>query len=101
MKTNFYAGIYDETKLLCVLYGHMKGITHLKFSPNGTLLFSGVRGSGEIICWDLRNPGTALYKLNRVVKTQQRIYFDFAADGKYVISGAYDCISLFNLVLLL
>lgn len=42
-----------------------------------------------MICWDLRNPGTALYKLERVVKTQQRIYFDISADSKYVYSGLY------------
>ncbi|XP_065210193.1 telomerase Cajal body protein 1 [Planococcus citri] len=81
-------GIYDEAQLLCMLYGHTKGITYLKFSPNGTFLFSGVRGEKEIICWDLRNPGTALYKLNRAVKTQQRIYFDLTADGKYIVSGS-------------
>lgn len=84
---HYFSGIYDGKQLLCLLFGHIKGVTHLKFSPDGLLLYSGARGNKDIICWDLRNPGTALYKLERIVKTQQRIYFDLTPDGRHILSG--------------
>ncbi len=30
----------------------------------------------EILCWDLRNPGSILFTVKRDVQTNQRIYFD-------------------------
>lgn len=57
------------------------------FSPDGTKLFTGGRKDPEIICWDLRNPGTVLFILNRTVLTNQRIYFDITPNGQYVFSG--------------
>lgn len=32
----------------------MGGVTHLKFAPNGRLLFSGSRKDAAIVCWDIR-----------------------------------------------
>ena len=32
----------------------MGGVTHLKFAPNGRLLFSGSRKDTAIVCWDIR-----------------------------------------------
>lgn len=32
----------------------MGGVTHLKFAPNGRLLFSGSRKDATIVCWDIR-----------------------------------------------
>ena len=32
----------------------MGGVTHLKFAPDGRLLFSGSRKDNEIVCWDIR-----------------------------------------------
>jgi len=30
------------------------GVTHLKFAPDGRLLFSGSRKDENIVCWDIR-----------------------------------------------
>lgn len=32
----------------------MGGVTHLKFAPDGRLLYSGSRKDDEIVCWDIR-----------------------------------------------
>ena len=72
--------------------GHSGGITHLVFSANGNYLFSGgrkvenmvsqltldnhVSQDPNILCWDLRNPGSVLMKMQRIVETNQRMYFD-------------------------
>lgn len=70
-----------------MLTGQHGGLTHLKFSNDGLRLFSGGRMDSEIICWDIRNPGVVLSTYKRVVKTNQRIYFDMSLDDKYLISG--------------
>nr|CAG4649362.1 EOG090X06W9 [Scapholeberis mucronata] len=82
-------GLYSEPDgtALCVLEGHRGGVTHLKFSPDGLVLYSGGRKDPEILCWDLRNPGQVLYTINRTVETNQRIYFDLDPSGRYLISG--------------
>lgn len=37
-------GLYhDDGSVLCILQGHLGGVTHLKFSSDGTKLFSGGR----------------------------------------------------------
>ena len=77
-----------RAQLLCVLEGQKGGITHIKFSPDGTKLLAGARKDDEISVWDMRNPGTLYSTLNRTVQTNQRIYFDVSSDGKYVISGS-------------
>ncbi|XP_049852930.1 telomerase Cajal body protein 1-like isoform X2 [Schistocerca gregaria] len=82
-------GLYSEPdgQLLCFLKGQKGGVTHIAFSPDGTKLLSGGRKDSEIICWDLRNPGTVLFVLQREVTTNQRIYFDISPNGCYVMSG--------------
>nr|CAG4643232.1 EOG090X06W9 [Ilyocryptus agilis] len=83
------AGLYSEPDgaALCVLEGHRGGVTHLKFSPDGLVLYSGGRKDREILCWDLRNPGRVLFTVNRTVETNQRIYFDLDPSGRYLITG--------------
>ncbi len=65
--TNVYAlgsfsrtlGVYLEPKaqLLCLLEGQKGGITHVKFSADGSKLLAGGRKDDEILVWDMRNPG--------------------------------------------
>ena len=52
-------------------------------------MYSGGRKDDEILCWDLRNPGTRLYTLKREVSTNQRIGFDLTKSG-YIVSGGTD-----------
>nr|CAD7587841.1 unnamed protein product [Timema genevievae] len=83
------AGLYCEPDgaMLCILQGHTGGVTHLQFSPDGTKLYSGGRKDTEILCWDMRYPGTFLYTMHRTVQTNQRVYFDLTSDGRYLLSG--------------
>ena len=107
----FTKGLYSEPDgtALCVLEGHRGGVTHVKFSPDGIVLYSGGRKDPEIlwynyfslrysrlllnstitgsISWDLRNPGHVLFTMNRVIETNQRIYFDLDPSGRYLITG--------------
>ena len=46
---------------LCYLDGQKGGITHIKFSNDGTKLLAGGRKDNEILIWDMRNPGKMLF----------------------------------------
>lgn len=84
--------LYEEPagSMVCMFEGQQGGVTQVKFSPDGTKLYSGGRKDNEILCWDLRNPGQILFSLLRSVLTNQRIYFDITRDGRYVVSGSSD-----------
>jgi telomerase Cajal body protein 1 len=97
MAAGSYSGIaalYDyriPTQQLAVLEGHTGGITHLKFSPCGTYLYTGARKDSLIYCWDARNMSGAMYQLQRDVNTtNQRIYFDIEPCGRHLASGGED-----------
>ncbi|XP_051900831.1 telomerase Cajal body protein 1 [Pristis pectinata] len=82
-------GLYtrDEGTVLSILQGHQGGVTHVVFSPDGNLLYSGGRKDPEVLCWDLRQPGKVLFSMLRSATTNQRMYFDLELSGRYVISG--------------
>lgn len=84
--------LYSEPKgdMMCMFQGQIGGITHIKFSQDGTKLYSGGRKDPEILCWDIRNPGVILFTLQRNVTTNQRMYFDLDSTGRYVMSGNQD-----------
>uniref|UniRef100_A0A023GJU8 WD repeat-containing protein 79 n=1 Tax=Amblyomma triste TaxID=251400 RepID=A0A023GJU8_AMBTT len=81
--------VYSESDgaLQFILSGHHGGVTHLSFSPDGQMLYSGSRKDSEILCWDLRNLGKVLYCMKRTVTTHQRMYFDLSRCGNYLVSG--------------
>lgn len=58
-----------------VLQGQSGGVTHLKFSNDGNVLYSGGRKDCEIVAWDLRNLGRVLASYKRICDTNQKIYF--------------------------
>ncbi|XP_021939349.1 telomerase Cajal body protein 1 isoform X2 [Zootermopsis nevadensis] len=94
-------GVYSEPNgsVLCLLLGHSGGITHLQFSPDGTKLLSGGRKDSEVICWDIRNPGTVLFSVQRDVATNQRMYFDITPDSRYLVSGNTNgCVSVWDML---
>ncbi|XP_060602339.1 telomerase Cajal body protein 1-like [Ruditapes philippinarum] len=84
--------LYSEPagSMVCMFEGQHGGVTEVKFSPDGTKLYSGGRKDNEIICWDMRNPGQILFSVLRTVITNQRIYFDITSDSKYLLSGSHD-----------
>ncbi|CAF4453424.1 unnamed protein product, partial [Adineta steineri] len=82
-------GIYGDMngELIAVLHGHVGGITHIQFSPDGNQLYSGARKDGMILCWDMRNLGEILHTFQRHVGTNQRIYFDFDPSFTTLVTG--------------
>lgn len=83
-------GLYnlERNNLFCRIDGDMGGVTQVKFSSCGTKLFSGSRKNNEILCWDIRNPGTLLCGYKREVSTSQRIYFDLEPhSSSFLVSG--------------
>lgn len=94
----YAAGCYDRTvglyssqgDRLCVLKGQVGGITQVTFTKDGTKLFAGGRKDNEVLCWDLRQPGTVLYTLQREVNTNQTIQFSLSPCEKYISSANTD-----------
>ena len=70
----------------------------MKFSDDGTKLFTGSRKENELFVWDLRYLSTVLYSLKRQSNTNQRIYFDTNYHTDYLVTGNQDgLISFFDL----
>jgi len=92
----FAAGSYDRTvglysvqgERLCVLKGQQGGVTQVSFSQDGMKLLTGGRKDNEIICWDLRQPGSVLWTVNRIVSTNQTVAF--SQRDNYLGSGGTD-----------
>ncbi|XP_006112202.1 telomerase Cajal body protein 1 [Pelodiscus sinensis] len=82
-------GLYSRAEgvLLAMLQGHRGGVTHTLFSPDGTCLFTGGRKDPKILCWDLRQPDRVLFSMQRMVATNQRLYFDLEPSGRFLVSG--------------
>lgn len=87
------AALYDcRTKeQLCLLEGHVGGVTHVAFSADGNYLYTGARKDGCIYCWDARNASGVLYTIHRQAgSTNQRIYFDIEPAGRHLATGGED-----------
>ncbi|XP_054254885.1 telomerase Cajal body protein 1, partial [Indicator indicator] len=63
------------------------GPTHLRFSPDGNLLYAGGRKDTHIRCWDLRRPERPLLAAERKVTTNQRLTFDLDPSGRFLLAG--------------
>jgi len=92
------AGCYNKTtglysvdgQLLCLLTGQAGGVTQVLFSRDGSTLFTGARKDGEIICWDLRQPGKVLFTAQREAATNQRIQLCNSPCGQFLLSASTD-----------
>ncbi|KAL1926903.1 hypothetical protein VTP01DRAFT_5233 [Rhizomucor pusillus] len=82
-------GIYEEaSNQLCFkLTGIQGGVTQVRFSLDGSLLFSASRVANTISCWDIRSTGNVLYELPRPGRTNQRIHFDLDPSGRVLVTG--------------
>ena len=89
---NRSTGLYsrDSGQLLCLLTGQRGGVTQVTFSRDGTRLYTGARRDGEIVCWDLREPGKVLFTLQREVSTNQRVQFSLSPCGGFLVSANTD-----------
>ncbi|XP_039256888.2 telomerase Cajal body protein 1-like [Styela clava] len=100
-------GSYDGTvalysskngELISIFNAKNKGITQVKFSPDGNRLYTGSRKDNAIVCWDVRFLNGDLFHLERTVDTNQRVYFDLVSgvlseeilSENTVISGGTD-----------
>ncbi|KAF3784705.1 Telomerase Cajal body protein 1 [Nymphaea thermarum] len=91
------AGSYSQTtaiyaentmELLYLLHGQLGGVTQVLFSKDGNYLYTGGRKDPYILCWDVRNTVSILYKLYRSSEsTNQRIAFDIEPCGAHLGTG--------------
>lgn len=95
----YAAGCYNRTtglycrssgQLLCLLAGQRGGVTQVTFSSCGTFLYTGGRKDPEILCWDLRRPGTLLATLAREAATNQRTQFTLSPCSGLLASANTD-----------
>lgn len=70
--------------------GHSGGITQLRVSFDGTLLYSGARKDNVIQCRDLRKFEDILYEFPRVCTTNQRMHFDLPYEEDFLCTGNTD-----------
>lgn len=70
--------------------GHEGGVTQVRFSYDGTLLYSGARKDNFIICRDLRNFKEILHRFPRKCTTNQRVHFDLPYEEDYLATGNTD-----------
>ena len=86
-------GMFDvhSRGMMCVLEGHVGGITHMEFSADGNYLYTGARKDGSIYCWDVRNLSGSVYQIERESKrTNQKITFYIEPAGRCLASGGDD-----------
>ncbi|XP_055855225.1 telomerase Cajal body protein 1 homolog [Episyrphus balteatus] len=69
------------------LFGHNGGITFLKYSNDGNVLFSGARKDNGLCLWDMRDFSKPMAVLSRSVSSNQRIYFDLSPQNEWLLSG--------------
>lgn len=82
-----------------------KGVTHIKWSFDGTVLYIGGRKSAEIVAFDLRlvakNPKgcTPLVRFERHAYTFQRLTFDLVGHS-HLVSGTSDsnCVNVYDII---
>ena len=85
-------GLYVDSSptMLCALGGHRGGVTHVRFSHDGTYLFSGARQDDAILCYDVRRSQAPLASFERRCATNQRIGFDLSPDSRALLTGGED-----------
>ncbi|GES93892.1 telomerase Cajal body protein 1-like [Rhizophagus clarus] len=89
-------GLYDESnnELCCILQGteneSIGDTIQVQFSRDGKYLFSSSRKDNYIRCWDIRNTGEILFKLERNGNTNQRLSFDLDITGSFLATGSLD-----------
>lgn len=90
-----YAGstyVYEKTSgsVVCSLDAHQAGVTHVRFSPDATRLWTGGRRDNFLLEWDLRML-RVLARYERTCDTNQRYRFDISpVDGRFLATGARD-----------
>ncbi|KAI7823943.1 WD40-repeat-containing domain protein [Kickxella alabastrina] len=76
-------------------YGGRAGVGHMRWSPNGRVLWAESRGAARhIVAWDIRDMRGPLAVIPkpagpamRGVAAQQRMQFDFDMGGRFLVTG--------------
>lgn len=66
------------------------GVTYLRWSPCGNMLWVGGRKHNDVICWDVRHTRSEVGRISRYLNTNQRMTFDIDPWGKYLATGTQD-----------
>jgi len=82
-----YATHEASPNVLTVFPAQHGGVTQVKFSPDGTRLFTAARKDNNIYCWDVRATGQVLMSFTRDSDTNQHIEFDIDPTGRYLATG--------------
>ncbi|WKX96039.1 hypothetical protein Q1695_012479 [Nippostrongylus brasiliensis] len=93
-------GLYSDrsNSLECMFSTDANAITDLRYSYDGQRLFVAPRKAENILCYDMRIPGTLLYSMRRPFNTNQRVCFDIESADRYLFSGTSDgCLVVFDL----
>ncbi|KJH45133.1 hypothetical protein DICVIV_08828 [Dictyocaulus viviparus] len=85
-------GFYSDrtNSLECMFPSESTGITDIHYSYDGKLLFVALRKKNEILCYDMRMPGSLLYNMIRRFTTNQRTCFEIDSAARYLFSGTSD-----------
>ncbi|KAJ2771280.1 hypothetical protein IWQ56_001847 [Coemansia nantahalensis] len=67
-----------------------RGVTELRWAPNGVNLWAASRHSQHIVAWDVRDLRGPCAAVRRACSTQQRMGFDFDATGRHLVAGEMD-----------
>lgn len=92
-----YAGhifLWDvrESRASMIIDGHRSGVTQVLWEPqDGWVLFAGGRRDHRVLAWDVRlTQRGPLRTMKRHCPTNQHMYFDVDANGRYLITGTRD-----------
>ncbi|KAF9588367.1 hypothetical protein IFM89_008797 [Coptis chinensis] len=77
--------IYSEgnMELLYVLHGQEGGVTHVQFSRDGNYLYTGGRKDPFILCWDIRNTVSIVYKVKSALESQEHNLYETVHPEKF------------------
>jgi telomerase Cajal body protein 1 len=64
------------------------GITCMRWSPDGNLLWVGGRRGHDIICYDLRHTRVEVGRVQRELNSNQKLTFDIDPWGQYLSTGS-------------
>uniref|UniRef100_A0A6B2L5Z1 Uncharacterized protein n=1 Tax=Arcella intermedia TaxID=1963864 RepID=A0A6B2L5Z1_9EUKA len=87
---NSLIGLYVEKNLepIALLQAHPGGVTQVVWSPCGNYLYSGGRRDPWVMCWDIRNTCDVIFKMPRVCKNNQKLFFDVDSSGRILATGS-------------
>ena len=85
-------GVYVEDQQGCALElrGLGFGVSCVRWSPDGGLLYAGGRRCDDIVCWDVRATRCELGRCQRPCATNQKMSFDLDPWGHHLVAGGQD-----------